>query len=105
MLPPCPGQRPQSNCSNETHYAWQHELYRAYLKIDRDMFFGRGLNLAVMAAANLVLGQDDHQAQDRFTAAKAYLKAMSFDSGLTTVDAIRARALLGDSSSLPLTWC
>ncbi|MCA8926665.1 MAG: CHAT domain-containing protein [Alphaproteobacteria bacterium] len=78
----------------ETHYAWQHELYRAYLKIDRDMFFGRGLNLAVMAAARLVLGQDEPQGQDRFAAAKAYLEAMSFASGLTTVDAIRARALL-----------
>ncbi len=78
----------------ETHYAWQHELYRAYLKIDRDMFFGRGLNLAVMAAANLVLGHDPVAANARFAAARAYLEAMSFASGLTTVEAIRARALL-----------
>ncbi|MBY8974840.1 CHAT domain-containing protein [Rhodobacteraceae bacterium NNCM2] len=78
----------------ETHYAWQHVLYKHYLKIDADMFYGRGVNLAVMAASQMVLEDEDAEVDEMIAASKAYLDALSFDAGLTTVDAIWARALL-----------
>lgn len=78
----------------ETHYSWQHELYSAYLKVDADMFLSRGINLAVIGAARLVLDEGAERSDEMFDASTSYLSALSFDVGLTTVDAIRARALL-----------
>lgn len=78
----------------EAHYSWQHQLYSAYLKIDRDMFFARGLNLAIIGAAKMQqAGQSD--LPDRlFASARAYLAAMGYEAGQATVDAVRARALI-----------
>lgn len=78
----------------ESHYSWQHQLYSAYLKIDADMFYGRGVNLAVIAAARLVLSGGKDRAENAFAAASAYFEALSFKSGLTVIHAIHARALL-----------
>lgn len=78
----------------EAHYSWQHQLYSAYLKIDRDMFFARGLNLAIIGAARL---QDDPDAAlpgRLFASARGYLKAMGYDAGIASVEAVRARALI-----------
>ena len=78
----------------ESHYSWQHQLYSAYLKIDSDMFYGRGVNLAVIAASRLALSKGAERSEAEFAAAKSYLEALDFESGLLVVDAIRARALL-----------
>jgi hypothetical protein len=78
----------------ESHYSWQHQLYSAYLKIDRDMFYGRGLNLSIIAAAKLKQSKDLVQAAETFEAARAYLLAMGYEAGTSFVEAIRARALL-----------
>lgn len=78
----------------ETHYSWQHQLYSAYLKIDADMFNSRGVNLAVIGAARLVLDKGADRSEEMFASAKSYLEALNYKAGLTTVDAIQARALL-----------
>lgn len=78
----------------ESHYSWQHQLYSAYLKIDADMFYGRGVNLAVIGAAQLQADGDIDRARRTFASARAYLRAMSYDAGVSIVEAIRARALL-----------
>lgn len=78
----------------ETHYTWQHQLYSEYLKLDADMFYGRGVNLAVMAGSQLVLGRDADAAESVLDSARSYLQAMNFDAGLTTIEATWARALL-----------
>ncbi len=81
----------------EAHYSWQHQLYSAYLKIDRDMFFARGLNLAIIGAARMQ-EDDTSDLPDRlFASASAYLSAMGYDVGIATVDAVRARALIDAS--------
>ncbi len=78
----------------EAHYSWRHQLYSAYLKLDRDMFYGRGLNLAIIAAANLQRTGDLARADQTFAAARAYLSAMSYAAGISTVEALRGRALI-----------
>ncbi len=78
----------------ESHYAWQHQLYSAYLKLDADMFYGRGVNLAVIAAARMQDGGDTQRADRTFASARAYLQAMGYDAGVSIVEAVRARALL-----------
>ncbi len=78
----------------ESHYAWQHQLYSAYLKLDSDMFYGRGVNLAVIAAARMQADGDAARADRTFASARAYLQAMGYDAGISIVEAIRARALL-----------
>ena len=78
----------------ESHYSWQHQLYSAYLKLDSDMFYGRGVNLAVIAAAQLQADGDAERAARTFASARAYLRAMGYDAGVSIVEAIRARALL-----------
>ncbi len=78
----------------ESHYAWRHQLYSAYLKLDRDMFFGRGQNLAIIAAAKLKQTGDIAAADRTFASARAYLLAMGYAAGVSSVEAIRARVLL-----------
>ena len=78
----------------EAHYTWQHQLYRRYLKLDADMFYARGVNLAVLAGAQLSVEQAESTANDTMRSARAYLDAMGFDSGLVTIEATWARALL-----------
>ncbi|MEM9061851.1 MAG: CHAT domain-containing protein [Pseudomonadota bacterium] len=85
----------------EAHYTWQHQLYRRYLKLDADMFYARGVNLAVLAGAQLSIEQDATTANETMRSARAYLNAMEFDSGLITIEATWARALLdADNAAL-----
>ncbi|MEM7670779.1 MAG: hypothetical protein AAF317_16880, partial [Pseudomonadota bacterium] len=78
----------------EAHYTWQHQLYRRYLKLDADMFYARGINLAVLAGARLSNDGDREAAEDLVADARAYLDAMGFDAGLVTIEATWAQALL-----------
>ena len=78
----------------EAHYTWQHQLYRRYLKLDAEMFYARGVNLAVLAGAQLIVEQDEQAATNTMRTARAYLDAMEFDAGLVTIEATWARALL-----------
>jgi tetratricopeptide (TPR) repeat protein len=78
----------------EAHYSWQHQLYSAYLKIDRDMFFARGLNLAIIGAARLQEQPDAELPGRMFASARAYLSAMGYEAGIAAVEAVRARALI-----------
>lgn len=78
----------------EAHYTWQHQLYRRYLKLDADMFYARGVNLAVLAGARLAKDGDLAAAEELMATARAYLDAMGFDAGLVTIEATWARALL-----------
>ncbi|WP_416899163.1 MAG: CHAT domain-containing protein [Minwuia sp.] len=78
----------------EAHYSWQHQLYSAYLKIDRDMFFARGLNLAIIGAARMQEQSGSALPERLFDSARAYLTAMGYEAGIATVDAVRARALI-----------
>lgn len=78
----------------EAHYAWRHQLYRRYLKLDADMFYARGVNLSVLAGAELVADGDMAKAEATMATARAYLDAMGFDAGLVTIEATWARALL-----------
>ncbi|MEC9345377.1 MAG: CHAT domain-containing protein [Pseudomonadota bacterium] len=78
----------------ESHYAWQHQLYSAYLKLDTDMFYGRGVNMAVIGAAQLQAGATPERAERTFASARAYLDAMGYSAGIAFVEAIRTRALL-----------
>ena len=78
----------------EAHYTWQHQLYRRYLKLDADMFYARGVNLAVLAGAQLSVEQNEATANETMRTARAYLEAMEFDSGLVTIEATWARSLL-----------
>lgn len=78
----------------ESHYSWQHQLYSAYLKIDRDMFFARGLNMSIIGAAKLQQGGSGDLPERMFASARAYLTAMGYEAGISNVDAVEARALI-----------
>ena len=58
------------------------------------MFNSRGVNLAVIGAARLALDEGANRSDEMFASAKSYLEALNYKAGLTTVDAIQARALL-----------
>ncbi len=78
----------------EAHYTWQHQLYRQYLKLHADLFYARGVNLAVMAGARLVLDNAEADAERLMQSARAYLRSMDYEAGLPVIEAIWARSLL-----------
>lgn len=70
-----------------------HPAYRYWLAIDADMFYGRGLNLGVLASAQLA-GGDAAGAQVNYQSANAFFDALGFATGRVIVEGMRARALL-----------
>jgi len=78
----------------DVFYVSNHPLYGPFVPLHADAYYGRAINLAVLAAGRMVVGKDRVAAAAFFRSAHAYLDAIGFKTQKVTVDAIRAQALL-----------
>ena len=77
---------------SDVHYVAQHPLYGPHLPTHYDSFYGRALNLGVLAAAETQLG--DAEALSRHAAALRAVDAIGWGCGVPFVLALQAQALL-----------
>ena len=77
---------------NDVHYVAQHPLYGPHLPTHYDSFYGRALNLGVLAAAETQLGND--QAVSKHAAALRAVDSIGWNCGIPFVTALQAQALL-----------
>jgi len=75
------------------HYVAQHPLYGPHLPTYYDSFYGRALNLGVLAAAETQLG--NAEALSRHAAALRAVGSIGWGCGVPFVLALQAQALLG----------
>lgn len=78
----------------DVFYVAHHPLYDRFIPTHADAYYGRALNLAVLAATRLVVDKDRDAADSVFRSAHSFLDAIGFDAPKLTVDAIKAQALL-----------
>ena len=82
------------NLFEEAFYVAHHPLYGNYIKIDADLYYGRGINLGILGAARLAVTRDVTGSDAYFDAANAYFDALGYAAGRATVEAFRVRALI-----------
>lgn len=78
---------------NDVHHVTRHPLYGRSVVAFADSFYGRANNLAFLASAKLAVTKDIAESDRIFDQARAFFLTLDYNSGLVTVEALKARTL------------
>ena len=80
--------------ADDVFYVAYHPLYSAVMKVFSDMYYGRGINLAVLGSATIGSGGDVLQGEAYFDRAREFFNALNYQNGTITLEAMRAYAYM-----------